>query len=70
MGIESVVHPDSLETVISAAKKRTLGDPEVLRTYIIFLKNNQNGNLRVCVSLYPLGKPSGTFLVLAEPEGG
>ena len=41
MGIENVVHPDSLETMISDAKRRALGDPEVPKTYTIFLKNNQ-----------------------------
>jgi len=68
MGIENVVHPDSLETVISDTKRRAMGDPEVPRTYTIFLKNNQNGKLRVCASLYPLRKPAGTFLVLAGPK--
>jgi len=68
MGIESVVHPNSLETVISDTKRRAMGDSEVPRTFNIFMKNKQNGKLKVCVSLYPLKKPSGTFLVLAEHE--
>jgi len=68
MGIERVVHPDSLETLISEVK-RTLVNPEISRTHTIFLKNKQKGKLRVRNSIYPLSDPVGTFLSLVEPEG-
>ena len=68
MGIERVVHPDSLEVMISEVKRRALGDPEIPRTHTIFLKNKQNGKLRVRNSVYPLTDPAGTFLSLVEPE--
>ena len=67
MGIERVIHPDSMETVIYNAKKRALGDPKVPRVYDIFLKNKQNGKLKVRVGVYPLRKPSGAFFGLVEP---
>lgn len=68
MGIERVVHPDSLETMISEVKRRALGNPEIPRTHTLFLKNKQNGKLKVRNSVYPLNDPAGTFLFLAEPE--
>ena len=68
MGIEQGVHPDSIETVISIVKKRALGDTSVPRTYSIFLRSSQNFRLRVCISVYPLIEPAGSYLVLAEPK--
>ena len=68
MGIECVVHPDSLETMISEVKRRVMGNPEIPITHAIFLKNKQNGKLRVRNSVYPLADPAGTFLSLVEPE--
>jgi len=71
LGIESVIHPESLETVISDVKKRNFGHPEVPRTYSVFLKNielcKDGDKLAVIISLYPLRDPAGTLLVLAEP---
>ncbi len=67
MGVENLVHPDSLEAVISETKRRALGYSESSSTIDIFIKNNRNGKLKVSASLYPLRKPPGTFLVLAEP---
>jgi len=70
MGIERVVHPDSLETMISEVKRRALGNPDISRTHTLFLKNKLNGKLRVRNSVYPLSDPVGTFLSLVEPEDG
>lgn len=66
MGIEQVVHPDSIEMVISFVKKRALGNPSVPRTYTMFLKSSQNVRLSVRISVYPLNEPAGTYLILAE----
>lgn len=70
MGVENVVHHDSLETVISETKRRALGYSNSSSKIDVFIKNNRNGRLKVSASLYPLRKPPGTFLVLAEPEEG
>ncbi len=67
MGIEKVIHPDSLETVISNNKKRALGDPLAPRWDHMFLKNSKLGKLEVKIAFYPLTEPSGTWLILAEP---
>ncbi|MBN2126197.1 MAG: helix-turn-helix domain-containing protein [Deltaproteobacteria bacterium] len=69
-GIEEIVHPDSLPTVISHAKRRMVGDPAVPRTYPIYLKDGQEHRIKLNVSIFPLMDPSGAFLILAEPENG
>jgi excisionase family DNA binding protein len=68
MGLECVVHPDSMETVIRNAKKRAMGDPDAPRTYTIFLKNRRAGKVKVNLGVYPLVEPPGAHLLVAEPE--
>lgn len=68
IGIERIVHPDSIEKVISIVKQRAFGNPSVPRTYSIFLRSSQNVRLKVQISAYPLSEPAGSFLVLAEPD--
>ncbi len=68
IGIEHVVHPDSIEKVISIVKQRALGNPSVPRTYSIYLKGTQKQKVKVRISSYPLNEPAGSFLVLAEPD--
>ena len=67
MGLEKVIHPDSLETVISNNKRRALGDPMAPRTTQLFLKNSKLDKLEVKIAVYPLTEPAGTWLMLAEP---
>jgi excisionase family DNA binding protein len=68
MGIEHIVHADSLETVILNAKKRALGDPRVPKVYGVYLKNSQKGKLKVRVVVCPLREPSGAYFIFAEQE--
>jgi excisionase family DNA binding protein len=68
MGVEQVVHPRSLECVISGAKKKALGDPDIPTEGSVYIKNNQFEPLKVKLSVYLLNEPQGSFLVLAEPE--
>jgi hypothetical protein len=68
MGVEQIVHPRSLECVISGAKKKALGDPDIPTEGIIYFKNNQLKQLKVKLSVYLLKEPKSSFLVLAEPE--
>ena len=70
MGIERVVHPDSLPIVISSIKNAVLGDPDAPRSCSIFLNNRKHGKLKARIAVYPLSEPSGTNLVLAEHEMG
>jgi len=66
MGVEILVHPDSLPTVISNIKNRALGDPQVPRRYSIFFNSNQHKKISVEITVCPLSEPSGTFFLLAE----
>ena len=68
MGIEQVVHPRSLECVISGAKKKALGDPGIPTEGVIYIKNSQLEQLKVKLSVFLLKEPRGSFLVLAQPE--
>ena len=68
MGVEQVVHPRSLECVISGAKKKALGDSDIPTEGIIYIKNRQYEQLKLRLSVYLLKEPQGSFLVLAEPE--
>jgi hypothetical protein len=68
MGVEQIVHPRSLECVISGAKKKALGDPGTPSEGSIYIKNNQLEQLKVKLSVFLLKEPRGVFLVFAEPE--
>jgi len=68
MGVEQVVHPRSLECVISSARKRALGDPGTPSQGSIYIKNNQLKHRKVKLSVFLLKEPRGAFLVFAEPE--
>ncbi len=66
MGIEQLVHPDSLEKVISDIKQRAFGEPDIPRMYSIYLKNTKNGKSKVRIAVYPLSEPFGTNLIVAS----
>jgi len=68
IGIEQIAHPDSMESVISFAKRRAAGDPAVPRYYRLYIRKNQQEKKRISMSVQPLKDPTGTFLVLAETE--
>lgn len=68
LGVEQVVHPRSLECVISGVKKKALGDPDIPTTCTIYIKNRQFEQLKLKLSIYLLKEPQGSFLVLADPE--
>ena len=66
LGIEEIVHPSSLESVISRAKRRLLGDFDIPEKCSLNLKNRQSGKISVHVGVYPLIEPEGAFLILVE----
>ena len=68
LGIEEVVHPESLEMVISSVKQRAMGTAATARTCRVTLKHRQTGAQPVQVAVYPLEEPAGTYLVLVEQE--
>ena len=66
MGVEKVIHSDSLEQVIAGVKTRAMGTGQNARTCRLFLKAGPSGRQEVTVAVYPLQEPVGTFLVLVE----
>ena len=66
LGIEEIVHPSSLEIMISRAKRRSLGDFEIPEKFTLNLRNHQSGKVSVLVGGYPLAMPEGAFLLLVE----
>jgi excisionase family DNA binding protein len=68
MGIEKIIHPDSLEQVISEAKRKALGDPEAPTECSIYIKNNQLNKIKARLSVFLLKEPPSAFLILAQRE--
>lgn len=66
MGIEDIVHPSSLASVISCAKKRALGDFEIPEKCSIYISYSLSGRRKIRVGVFPLTEPEGALLVLAE----
>jgi PAS domain S-box-containing protein len=64
MDMERLIHPDSLETVISNIKLRALGSPKVPSRYEVFVRKRDGGKVCKEISVQPLKVPSGTFLIL------
>jgi excisionase family DNA binding protein len=68
MGVEKIIHPDSLEHVISGAKRRALGDPGAPTECSIYIKNRELQKIKAKLSVFLLKEPSGAFLILAQRE--
>jgi len=67
MGVENIIHQESLETVIQLSKKRALMDPDADMLNTVFLKTKHHQKLGVKFSLFPLSDPKDSFLAVAEP---
>jgi excisionase family DNA binding protein len=68
-GMEKLIHPESLESMISTIRKMELGE-SIPMTFNVFLKSETKRNLGANISLIPLNEPSGAFLFLAKVERG
>jgi excisionase family DNA binding protein len=69
-GIEQLVHPDSMEMVISFAKRRSLGHQQIPKHYETNFKTKKNERKKVFLSIVPLIEPQRTFLMVVEPQKG
>ena len=67
MGIEKIVHSDSLPKVIQGIRKLALGNTEVKEECVILINNNPKNPKEVRVSVYMLSEPANAFLVLGIP---
>lgn len=70
MGIERVVHPDSLESLIGLERRRTLGDLSGPMRFSAHLKGGIRGKVEVIFSIYPLHEPRGTYCLTFEMNQG
>ncbi|MGD8304861.1 MAG: helix-turn-helix domain-containing protein [Desulfobacterales bacterium] len=68
MGIEKIIHPRSLEQVISCAKRKALGDAGTQSECRIYIKNHQADGLKIKCSVFVLKQPPGAFLITAAPD--
>ncbi|HSO20489.1 MAG TPA: helix-turn-helix domain-containing protein [Desulfosarcina sp.] len=66
MGVEQVVHPDSLAVIISAFKRISLAEKAEAVDGRIFINAGRQGRRAVTVWIFPLRDPEGTFLLLAK----
>ena len=64
MGVERIIHPDSLESVISTTKKWALNDGSLPGIFPFYFKKGKTGKRKVHLSVYPLNEPAGTFLLM------
>lgn len=67
MGIENIIHPESLPRVINTVRKLALGESEVNEVCRITIRNNDKCDASLRVSIYPLREPAMAFLVLGVP---
>jgi len=64
MGIEKLVHTDSLPLVIETIKNLAFDEGEVKQSCRISIIKGQVDSKQMRVSVYPLREPAMTFLVL------
>jgi excisionase family DNA binding protein len=70
LGVEQVVHPDSLAAIVAAFKRIGLADEMAAVHGTIFINAGHQGKSAVAIWIFPLRDPEGTFLMLAGPAGG
>ena len=68
MGIEKLVHANSLATVIEKVRQMALGEPMFGSKCRISVNNRANRSQEIQVWIYPLNEPAQTFLVLGNTD--
>lgn len=68
MGIEKIIHPRSLEQVISCIKRKALGDPGTQSECRIYIKNHHADGMKINCSVFLLKEPKAAFLITAVPD--
>jgi len=67
MGLEEVIHPDSLKTGIAFGKRMMLGDPQAPRLFSVFLKGSSGRRTKARISHFVLNQPPAATLMIACP---
>jgi excisionase family DNA binding protein len=68
MGIEKIVHANSLAKIIEGIRQMALGDLTIKKNCRITVHSSRGGQREIQVSVYPLREPDRAFLVLGMPE--
>ena len=68
MGIEKIVHANSLAKIIEAIRKMALSDVVFEKSCHITVNASRKGRRKIQVSVFPLREPNGVFLVLGLPK--
>ena len=67
MGLEKIVHADSLAKVIAAVRKLALGESQIIENCTILIKTKGEQPMKICLSVYPLLEPPMSYLILGVP---
>lgn len=67
MGIEKLVHANSLASVIEKVRQMAIGEPVVTDQCKIYVNDRAQGSRKIHVWIYPLKEPARTFLVIGNP---
>ena len=68
LGIEKIIHPRSLEQVISCVKRKALGDPGFQSECRIYIKNQHADGMKLRCSFFLLKEPQGALLITAARD--
>lgn len=68
MGIEKIVHANSLAKVIEKIRQMAIGEPAAGTGCRIYVNNTAKGRQMIHVWVFPLNEPARTFLVLGNPD--
>lgn len=66
IGVEEVIHPDSIKTIINYNKKIQQGDTSCVLKSPIYFENHNGEKIEAYLSISPLKQPAGTCLATAE----
>ncbi|MFH1982202.1 MAG: excisionase family DNA-binding protein [Pseudomonadota bacterium] len=66
MGLEKVVHAESLEMLIADNRKRALGLQEVPRLFNLSLKHADGTKIATATWVFPLTEPAEAFLMIGD----
>ncbi len=67
LGIEKIIHPRSLEQVISCVKRQALGERGMPSGCRIYIKNHQSQGVKIKCAILGLKEPQGAYLITAAP---
>lgn len=68
MGLEHLIHPDSLPTAITNMKRRMNGDPNVPTDYSVYISTKDDQKVKISIGIHALSEPPGTYLAIGNKK--